>query len=349
MTMWSRTHVEVDERRGGTLRIVGWSISPEGGSLREVRLRAWSAGSQDVRIESARRAASPDVAAAFPDCASASDARFEIVAEVREPGASGEVIALLPRFERGDGLPLVVTHGLPAIPERFFERIGPGAREGGEFLGQFLSLGLTERSRVLDVGCGVGRMALPLSRFLAPDSRYLGLDIDAEMLDWASGTIATHHPGFRFVRLDVGNGLYRPDAPPADQVEFPVDAGAFDFAYATSLFTHLQEKEARRYLEQIARALAPGATLLATFFVLDRLARDAIAAGRSACALVPFEGDAMVVDPKVPEAVIAFPREAILAWSERAGLAFVEERPGHWCGRARPYSFQDSLVFRRRA
>jgi SAM-dependent methyltransferase len=344
--MWSRTHLEQDERDGRRLHYVGWTVAPEGGPL--------AGGSFDVfppqpcRVVQYRTGASPDVAAAFPDAPAAGRARFEALLELeREAPRDGWLVAIRPRFERGPGRPHVLGYDLPALPPQFLERVGGGAGEGLHFLGQFLSLRLEPSASVLDVGCGTGRMAIPLARFLGPSGRYVGLDVDPEMIRWCSEQIAARRAGFRFHCLDVGNGLYRAGGPSATTVEFPLERASVDFAYATSLFTHLQEPEARHYFDELARVTRPGATVLATFFVVDDFALAAVAGGRSACAFVPF-GAAYVTDPQVPERVIGFRREAVLAWARASGFDLVEERAGHWCGRARPDGFQDAFVFRRR-
>jgi hypothetical protein len=57
--------------------------------------------------------------------------------------------------------------------------VGPGdyRKTGEEFLGYFRSLGrLKPTDRVLDLGCGIGRMAVPLTRYLTTGS-YEGIDI----------------------------------------------------------------------------------------------------------------------------------------------------------------------------
>jgi hypothetical protein len=68
--------------------------------------------------------------------------------------------------------------GLPPAPLR--QSVGPGDFEaiGRNFAGYLTRFaGLTSSSIVLDVGCGVGRIALPLTRMLRPPGQYEGFDI----------------------------------------------------------------------------------------------------------------------------------------------------------------------------
>src|SRR5687768_14342625 len=43
--------------------------------------------------------------------------------------------------------------------------------------------------RVLDVGCGAGRLATPIARFLGPDGSYEGFDNSAERIAWCEENI----------------------------------------------------------------------------------------------------------------------------------------------------------------
>src|SRR5262245_30990788 len=66
--------------------------------------------------------------------------------------------------------PLVPTRGASA-----FVGDGDFAGMGRRFLELFVSLGgLKPEHRVLDIGCGIGRMALPLTDFLGSVGEYWG-------------------------------------------------------------------------------------------------------------------------------------------------------------------------------
>ena len=101
-------------------------------------------------------------------------------------------------------------------------------------------------ARVLDFGCGWGRMTRMLARDVAPAALF-GCDPDEAILavcreNGVPGTFA------RSERL--------PDALPFD--------GPFDLAYAFSVFTHLSERAHQRCLAALHAALRPGAVLVVT-------------------------------------------------------------------------------------
>src|SRR4051812_23038714 len=75
----------------------------------------------------------------------------------------------------------------PLVPPRRLQLVGEGdfAATGEEFLGHLVELcGLAPHERVLDVGCGIGRLARPLSRFLDERGSYAGFDVNAVGIGW---------------------------------------------------------------------------------------------------------------------------------------------------------------------
>lgn len=99
--------------------------------------------------------------------------------------------------------------------------------------------------RVLDWGCGCGRVACHFSG--VPGVQFTGGDIDPDNINWC----AQHLPFGRFQVL--------PLRPPT-----ALPAGSFDLIYGISVFTHLREDVQRLWLAELHRLAAPGAVLLLT-------------------------------------------------------------------------------------
>ena len=131
-------------------------------------------------------------------------------------------------------------------------------------------------SRVLDVGCGIGRLARTLTDVLDPAAggAYVGFDPVAPAVAWCAARYPAH---FRFVHADLRNDLYNPDgAVAATDYRFPVDDGWATLVVATSVFTHLDRPEVDHYLAETRRAMAPGASRAADLLpARRRLARRA--------------------------------------------------------------------------
>jgi SAM-dependent methyltransferase len=209
---------------------------------------------------------------------------------------------------------------------------------------------LTPDEAVLEPGCGAGRIAEPLSRYLSPTGSYDGFDVVPKTIEWCEKNIASKHPNFHFRHVDVFNRAYNPKGRLKPQeFEFPYPDQAFDFVFLTSVFTHMLPPELRRYLSEIRRVLRPGGRCLMTFFLLNEKSLDSVRAGRAKRRFT-HEGDGYFYDvPGNPEAAVAYPEEDLLGFLERAGYELhVPIRYGRWTGRLdRRAVGQDIVVVKR--
>jgi SAM-dependent methyltransferase len=219
-------------------------------------------------------------------------------------------------------------------------------RIGEEFLGHFVRLGgLQPGDRVLDVGCGPGRMAAPLTRYLESGARYEGFDVVAREVDWCRRNITPHHPSFRFQLLDVRNPHYNPvGSVEPEAVELPYGDASFDFAFATSVFTHMLGAPWDRYLRELARVLAPGGRFLFTYFLLNEDSRARIARGTSHFDFAHGEEPVRWNDPGDPEATVAYDEATVLVRHAEHGLPVSAVHHGYWDGRAEFVTWQDVAV-----
>lgn len=226
---------------------------------------------------------------------------------------------------------------------------------GLEFLDHLAGLaGLAPDARMLDLGCGVGRIALPLTQYLSAAGTYDGIDVMPSSIRWCADTITPVYPNFRFQALDLRHPLYNPGGTEATAgVTLPFADGAFDFVCMISLLTHLMPADLTRYAQEASRVLAPGGRCFATAFLLNPPARAALRAARDAGRPRPLEfdpddaGPVLFANPQAPLAAVAFDEDFLLERFLRFGL--VRRRPagyGAWSGRASGF-FQDLCVFER--
>lgn len=129
--------------------------------------------------------------------------------------------------------------------------------------------GMRPSSDVLDIGCGIGRLAYECAGYLDDDATYTGFDIAPQAIEWLNEHYAPHLPGFRFDLLDVHNERYRPEGDLGpDRVRFPYDDDSFDVACAFEVFMHLPLEGVGNYLREISRVLRPGGLAVVTLVVV---------------------------------------------------------------------------------
>lgn len=210
-------------------------------------------------------------------------------------------------------------------------------------------LDLEPGDRVLDVGCGIGRMARPLTTILDQDAggTYHGFDVNRDAIGWCRRRYRRHH-NFDFKVADLFNGRYNPGgAHTAADYRFPYESGSFDVAIATSVLTHMLEAEADHYLAEIARCLAPGGRLLVTFFLLNDTSRTLIDNGAAHLPFIDHDEHVAVLDERMPEEAVAYAEEWLFQTLRRHNLMLTGVHPGSWCGREEHLSFQDIVVAER--
>ena len=237
-------------------------------------------------------------------------------------------------------------------PWQSVHNIGPGdfQNSGAGMMGDLLAYaGLKPDDQVLDIGCGVGRVALPLAGFLQDGGGYVGFDISRRAVVDCRRRFARPRPDFQFVWLDVRNADYNAGGAIAEtEARFPCADGAVDLAFASSVFSHVQMATIAHYLVEIARVLKPGGRFLFTAYTLTPARREAIARHETRLALLPWADGSMVMDPRSPERAIAHDADALAAAIETAGLTpAAPRRPGAWAPDAELGGLQDIWVVRK--
>jgi len=147
-----------------------------------------------------------------------------------------------------DGLPLpppnlrLRVHGRSADWQRFLHAGSALSRLVQESLAA-AGTSIERFDRILDFGCGCGRVARHWNRIEGLEVH--GCDVDAEQIEWCRRNLP--HLNARLTSLSPPTG-YEPDS--------------FDFIYALSVFTHMDEDLQHAWIGEFRRILRPDGMLL---------------------------------------------------------------------------------------
>lgn len=233
-------------------------------------------------------------------------------------------------------------------PSSVFVGDGDFRAVGAEFLGHFIRIGgLPLHAQVLDIGSGIGRMAVPLTQYLDPaKARYCGIDPVVDGVNWCRKHISSRYPNFEFRHLDIAHELYNPRGVINGlRLSLPFPDKSFDFIIMTSVVTHLPSDEVKVYLAEVSRVLAPGGRLLMTAFIVDDIAARNRYGKRDP--RLAFErngnGPCWFVPELPPLAAVGFENGFLDRALAGAGLTVETRSFGHWRG-TKAGHYQDMFV-----
>jgi SAM-dependent methyltransferase len=195
--------------------------------------------------------------------------------------------------------------------------------------------GMTTSSHVLDIGCGVGRLAIPSSRFLGPDGSYEGIDIVPDGIAWCKQHISSPHDNVHFTLADVYNKEYNPKGRvQAADYRFPYEDETFDVVVLVSVFTHMLPAEVERYVSEIARVMKKNGRMFATYSLITPESLQLMDSPASAMRFKHHRGSHWVISERVPELAVAYDEPYIREVYAKSGFADPPDvYVGAWCGR----------------
>jgi SAM-dependent methyltransferase len=205
------------------------------------------------------------------------------------------------------------------------------ARACGNASRELMAQGLRPEHRVLDIGSGIGNLAIGLLDYLR--GGYDGVEIHPEAVAWCQQAITSRYPGFRFHRADLTSRAYNPRGGQLSSTyRFPFPDRCFDFVLLYSVFTHMLPDDVEHYVREISRVLALGGVCVASYFLLNDESRRGIDAGHSFMSFdaLHSSGLCQLHDPVVPEAAVALDETFVRQVHRHAGLQLRTVRQGSW-------------------
>ena len=234
------------------------------------------------------------------------------------------------------------------VPPKALDFVGGADFEqaGEEFKDYFIRhAGLQPDSRVLDVGCGIGRMAIPLTSLLSSRGGYWGFDIVRTGIKWCQARITPRYPNFHFEHTDVNNDMTTSVVRCSPATTASTTAPASTSCSDLGVHAHAAAGPAELPVGDRQGGEAGGRVLI-TFFILNAESRRRIDVGASTRNINhPWDG-CMVEDPRHPEGAVGTTRRSLRTLCSRRATCSMREPIlyGSWCGRERFLSYQDIVV-----
>lgn len=240
---------------------------------------------------------------------------------------------------------------IPMPPDEQIFVGGSGAdfrQIGVDTLRSLIKIGhVTPDSKVLEIGSGIGRVALPLTQWLGTEGRYVGTDIVKHGVDWCKDNISSRYERFQFLLMDIYNEYYNPQG--TQQIgDLPFEAGYFDVAVFNSVFTHLVAGDTEAYLRLARKHLGKNGTLWGTWFIMDAEARDLVRMGRSSLPFILTGGTTFHLDERgVSTAAVAYNYDYLMSLFASNSFVIEKLEMGKWCDRGIEFGgYQDLIVAR---
>jgi SAM-dependent methyltransferase len=212
-------------------------------------------------------------------------------------------------------------------------------------------IGISPTHSILEIGCGIGRDAIPLTKIISKKGKYVGIDIIGRSIQFCKENISAIYNNFDFIHFDVADQLHNPSGTTKTVgISLPIADQSIDRIIAWSVFTHLYECDIRHYLNEFQRVLKVDGFAYVTVFVID----DAILNSARKTNLTPFNlrfehvlnDNCFVNDLEFPLGAIGYKREALRGMIKDAGLELKRDfLRGAWSGFfSDPEDGQDGMI-----
>lgn len=166
---------------------------------------------------------------------------------------------------------------LPMPPIEYRKMVGPvDEREfdnpSGDLVWGPLDMGPLEANdaykKIFDFGCGCGRSARQLLQQKIPPEKYVGIDINKDMIKWCKKNLGSEKTEFHF--HDVWSLTSAPKNKKNSTLPISQHGSDFSLINAHSVFTHIYSHQTEFYLSEFLKMLGDDGIIRTTWFIFNR-------------------------------------------------------------------------------
>jgi ubiquinone/menaquinone biosynthesis C-methylase UbiE len=176
-------------------------------------------------------------------------------------------------------LPKFVVYNNIILPPKYLRYCGSNFHDNAHYLNSAMNesnrvistLNADKNSNILDVGCGVGRLAIGLQQTLPTIKYYQGIDVSISAINWCLKYLKPEFPNFNFLRINMQNDLYNKNGANITTNRLPFADKTFDIIYLYSVFSHMRSYDIKFYLTEFNRIIKFDGKIFLTAFLEENV------------------------------------------------------------------------------
>lgn len=191
---------------------------------------------------------------------------------------------------------------------------------------------------IVEIGCGIGRDAIPLADIIGPTGKYLGVDIIKPSIDWCNQNITARNKNFHFLHYDVRDQLHNMTGTTlTSEIRLPIEDGTVDKIILQSVFTHMFPPDIKHYLKEFKRILKQDGLCYVTVFLYNNEILDSARKTNLTPFNLRFEYELIegvrLNDPAYPTGAVAYTESFINTLLLETGMQMARDPlKGSWSG-----------------